>query len=432
MIVPLFIDQLLLTLVGIADTFIVSYAGEAALSGVSLVNAFSTVLIHLFTALASGGAVIVSQYIGRKLQKKAGEAASQLLLISIISSVMVSVLILLVHRPLLRLLFGSVEPAVMDACIIYLLISAYSYPAVAIYNSGSALYRSMGKTNVPMFISLVSNVINIIGNVIGVFILHAGVAGVAYPTLVARVFSAIVVTLLCFRAKHEVYYRMKWVLKWDRDLLKKIAGIAIPNGLESAVHQLVKVALSSFVALFGTYQIAANGVAQSIWSLAALMGLAMGPAFTTVIAQCMGAGEIDAATYYFKKLLKITFLLSLMWNGLILALTPLFLHFYALSDETKHLIFLLVLINNIFNIMTFPFAGPLGNGLRAAGDVKFTTAVSMFLTVAARLAFSAFFCFVLDLQVFGIAWGIALDLTIRAIIFVKRFQSGKWKHFKVI
>ena len=204
LIVPLFLEQLLVMLVGIADTFIVSYAGEAAVSGVSLVNSFSTIFIYLFTALASGGAVVISQYIGRGAKEDGGEAASQLLTASALFAVLVSAVILALRRPMLSLLFGQVEPAVMDACLVYLQISLFSYPALAVYNAGAALYRSMGKTSVTMYVSVAANAINVGGNLAGVFLLNAGVAGVAWPTLIARVFSAVVITVLCFGRKMEV------------------------------------------------------------------------------------------------------------------------------------------------------------------------------------------------------------------------------------
>lgn len=432
MILPLFMEQLLVMLVGMADTLVVSYAGETAVSGVSLVNQFNTIFIYLFTALASGGAVVISQYIGRRAMEDAGKSASQLLLFSAVFSVVVSVLVLFGSEQLLRLLFGRVEPDVMKACVTYLKISAYSYPALAVYNSGAAIYRSLGKTDVTMYLSVVSNVINIIGNLIGVFVLHAGVAGVAWPSLAARVFSAVVITMLCFRKKNGVVYRWRWICKWNAASMKQILGIALPNGLENGVFQLVKVALSSIVALFGTYQIAANGVAQSIWSMAALAGDAMGPAFITVIGQCMGNGDTDAADFYFRKLTRITLLLSSAWNLLIFLLTPLFLMAYALEPETKRLIIWLVLIHNVFNAAAFPFSGALSNGLRAAGDVKFTMVVSVASTLAVRLFLSWLFGIVFDMGVIGIAAAMVCDWIFRAVVFFLRQKSGKWKRFQVI
>ena len=431
MILPLLMEQFLLMLVGLADTMVVSYAGEAAVSGVSLVNSFNTIFINLFTALASGGAVVVSQYIGRRDMKMASESSSQLLMAATVFAVVISIPVLIWKVPLLKGLFGKVEPDVMEACKTYLRISVYSFPALGIYNAGTALYRSIGKTSVTMKISIVSNLINVAGNLIGVFVFRAGVAGVAYPSLIARTFSAVVITLFCFREK-EVSYVGRWIFQWNRELLKKMLSIAIPNGVESGIFQFVKVALSSVVALFGTYQIVANGISQSIWSVAALISVTMGPVFITVIGQCMGAGDIRQAEYYFRKLTKVTVCISVAWNTLIFLITPLLIKIFAVSRQTGQMILYLVLIHNIANAVVFPFADPLGKGLRAAGDAMFTMGISLFTTIGVRLILSILLGIVLDLGVIGIALAMCLDWTVRGVIFWIRFRQGKWKTYRVI
>lgn len=432
LIVPLFLEQLLTILVGLADTFVVSFVGEAAVSGVSLVNSFNTIFIFLFTALVSGGAVIVSQYIGSGDKRKAGEAASQLLMISTVFSTGIVLLLLLFGRTILGWIFGRVEEDVMEACVTYLRISAYSYPALAVYNAGAALCRSIGKTSTTMYIAVVSNIINAAGNLIGVFVLHAGVAGVAWPSLIARTFSAVAVTVLCFRKGNGVYYTKQWILRWNAELLKRILRIALPNGVEQGIFQFVKVALSSIVALFGTYQIAANGIAQSIWSLAALVCVTMGPVFITVIGQCMGAVEDSQAEYYFHRLLKITLLMSVVWNTAVFALTPAVMPFFDVAPETRQLTVWLVLIHNVFNCVAFPFADPLGKGLRAAGDVKFTMVWSIITTIGVRLLFSVLFAIVLKMGVIGIAIAMCMDWCTRAVVFYIRFRGGKWKQYQLI
>ena len=432
LIIPLFLEQLLVALVGMADVFVIGFVGETAVSGVSLVNSFNTIFLNRFTALAAGGAVVISQYIGRGEKELASSSACQLALAAALFSVVVAVLILLNCEPLLRLLFGKVEPEVMTACISYLRISAYSYPALAVYNAGAALYRSFGKTRTTMYISIASNCINVVGNCIGVFVLKAGVAGVAWPSLIARTFSAVIITVLCFSQKNPVSYFWQGLLRLESNLQAKILRIAVPNGFESGIFQLVKVALSSVISMFGTYQIAANGVAQSFWSMAALVCVAMGPVFITVIGQCMGAGDTEAAEYYFHKLLKITLVFATAWNLFIFALTPVVMHFYTLEPETKQLVIWLVLIHNIFNSVAFPFADPLGKGLRACGDVGFTTGISLFTTIGVRLVFSMLFAVVWKMGVIGIAFAMCLDWSMRGIIFWCRFKQGKWKNLKVI
>lgn len=432
MIVPLFFEQLLVMLVGIMDTFIVSYAGEAAVSGVSLVNSFNTIFIYLFTALASGGAVVIAQYIGSQDKKNSILSSSQLLMFSTIFSCVLSLVVLFFQRPILVSLFGRVDKEVMDACMTYLRISAYSYPFIAMYNAGASLYRSMAKTKTTMNISLASNLINVIGNYIGVFVFHAGVAGVAVPSLLARAFSAIAITILCFNRQLVTYYSKEDIFTWNGAMLKRILKIAVPNGIENGIFQFVKVALSSVVALFGTYQIAANGIAQSIWSLAALMGVALGPVYITVIGQCMGKGDTAQAKCYFKKLNRLSLVLSLIWNVLIFFITPVWMKFYRVSEETIQMVIYLVAIHNFFNAFIYPFSGPLSNGLRAAGDVKFTMVVSIASTVLGRFIFSLLFAIYFNLGVIGIALAMCLDWSVRAVIFYLRYRSDKWMKYKVI
>lgn len=427
LIVPLFFEQLLLALVGVADVFVTGFVGEAAVSGVSLVNSFNTIFLNLFTALAAGGAVVISQYIGRRDPERAGATASQLLVSSVIFSVAVMIIMLVFNERLMVLMFGQVEPDVMDACVTYLRISAYSYPALAIYNAGAALYRSFGKTSVTMYVSIVANIVNLVGNCIGVFVLHAGVEGVAWPSLISRTLSAVVITILCFSKANPVQYLGQWLVRVDAGLQAKMLRIAVPNGVESAVFQLVKVALSSMVALFGTYQVAANGVAQSIWNVAALVNVAMGSAFITVIGQCMGAGDTDQAEYYFRKLIKVTLLFSSAWSVVTFLLTLPLMQVYALSDQTKQLIILLVLVHNFFDAFAPTFADPLGKGLRATGDVAFTTGISLFTTIGVRLVFAYLFAIVFDWKALGVCFAMAMDWCVRGVIFWWRFKQGGWK-----
>ena len=241
LIFPLFVEQFLLMLVGIADTFTVSFASEADVSGVSLVNSFNTVLVFVFTALSSGGAVIISQYVGRGDGRRAERSAGQLLMISVLISAALTALILAFHSQLLILLFGRVEAQVMAASRSYLLITTCSIPALAVYDVGAALCRSIGKAGATMYISTAANLVNIIGNCVGVFVLHLGAEGVAWPSLFSRILSAAAVTVYCARQGNAVRYRFPDIFSWDGSLLKKIMGVALPNGLENGVHQLVKV-----------------------------------------------------------------------------------------------------------------------------------------------------------------------------------------------
>ena len=431
-VLPLFIDRLLQLVVGVADTFVISFAGEQAVSGVSLVNQFNNVFIFVSTALASGGAVIISQYIGSKNRDKAGEAGSQLLMAATVFSLLVSALIYMIRSGILHFLFGHVEQAVMDAALTYLAVTVLSYVGIAVYDAGAAMYRSMGRTRVTMYVSLIYNMVNLVGNVIGVFVLRAGVLGVAWPTVISRLLGAVIITVLCFNEKNAVVYQKKSIFCFDPEMLKRVLNVAVPNGVENGVFQFVKVALSSIVSLFGTSQIAANGIAQNFWSLSNAFGNAGSPAFTTVIGQCMGDENEEAAEYYFHRFDKILALGGLIWNVILQAMLPFVLHFYAVSDETRSLIFWAVLVHNAFGFWLFPYWNSTAAGLRAAGDIRFTMVTAVFSTVCVRLVLSYLLGVSLGMGLKGVVVAMIADWVVRGGILIWRVRTGKWKSRRLI
>lgn len=432
MIVPLIIEQLLLMVVGMADTMMVSYAGEAAVSGVSLDTMIYTIFLMLFTALGTGGSVIVSQYIGNGNKDKANLSASQLFMIAGLFGILCSVVMLVCGNGLLNLLYQSVEPSVMDACQTYLWIVVLSFPANAVYNAATALYRSMGKTSVTMKVSMSMNIVNIVGNAIGIFVLHAGAAGVAVPTTVAWYYAAIVMTVCCYSKKNEVFVETKNIMRFDKDIVGRILHVAIPNSIENGLFQAAKVVLGSLIATFGTSQIAANGIGQTIWSLAASILTAMTPAFVTCVGQCMGANDIDGAEYYLWKLMRITTVVSFTWNIVIIVLLPVILSFYSISEETYHLIYIIVIIHNLACGTYGAFFSPFSAALRAAGDVKFTMFASIFCTVVFRTSLSFVLCLGFDMGVIGITLAMISDWALKSIMMMVRYKSGKWKNFQLI
>ncbi len=432
MIIPLLIEQLLQVVVGLADTLMVSYAGEATVSGVSLDTMIYTIFIYLFTAVATGGAVVVSQYLGGRDRGNADLAASQIFHINMVLSVVCMVVMLLLGNAVLSGLYGSVEPEVMDACRIYLRIVTLSFPANAVYNAGAALFRSMGKTRTTMFVSIAMNLINVVGNAIGVFALRAGAAGVAWPTTISWYFAAFVMTAFCLNEKNDVCLRIKKALTFHKTMALRILKIAVPGGIENGLFQLAKVVLGSLIATFGTAQIAANGIGQTIWSFAALVSVALSPVYITVVGQCMGARDDEAADYYMRKLTRLTVFLAVVWNALVLLLLPAILPLYDITAETKRLVFIIVLIHNIFAGIVQPFSMPLAAGLRAAGDVKFAMYSAIFCTVVLRTALSFVLALWLHMGVIGIALAMGIDWTVKAVLDVVRYQGGKWRSFRII
>lgn len=432
LILPLVVEQILSMLVGMVDTVMVSYAGEAAISGVALVDMINYLFITVFAAIATGGAVIVSQYLGDRQEQQANLAASQLYTISLLISGVIAAACLLGHRQILNLLYGSVEADVMAASITYFAITALSFPFLGIYNAAAALFRSMKKTNVTMYVSLLMNAINVVGNAIGIFILKAGVAGVAVPTLIARAVAAIVMTALALNAKNPVSVRPRDVFSWHSGMIRRILNIAIPNGVENGLFALGKVLVVSIISLFGTVQIAANGIANSIDMISIVVVNAMNLAIVTVVGQCVGAQEYDQAAHYTGKMMKISYLATTVLGVIVCLCLPFIRFFYDVSDETWLYTCILVVMHNALAAALHPTSFNLSNTLRAAGDVKYTMYAGIASMIVFRLGSAVLFAIVLNLGVIGVWIAMGSDWLARSVAFWLRYRSGKWKAYRAI
>ncbi len=425
LIIPLIIEQTMAITVGIADTMMVSSVGEAAISGVTLVDMISILLINLFAALATGGAVVTSQFIGARQRDKACLSANQLLMITLIISVGIMLFSIALRGQILRLMFGNIDSNVMENAMTYFWITALSYPFLAVYNSCAALFRAMGNSRVSMFAAFVTNIINISGNAFCIYVLQMGVAGVAVPTLIARVAGAVILIILIRDPHREIYIRIKGFLP-NMPMIRKILFIGIPSGLENSMFQLGKILVVSIIAYFGTTQIAANAVSNNLNSLGCLPGSAISLAMITVVGQCIGARDFDKAKYYTKKLLKLSYILTIGMNLLVMILLPLILPIYSLSDETLKLASILILIHCTCSLFFWPASFVLPNALRAANDVKFTMTVSIVSMWIFRVIFSYILGMYLGWGAIGVWIAMITDWICRMSFFIHRFRSEKW------
>lgn len=432
LIIPLLVEQLFVMLVGMLDTVMVSSAGEAAVSGVSIVNELNFLVITILAALAAGGACIISQYLGNNDKENAGLAASQLMIVSFVFSVIFMTVNLVFCQRILNFLYGGVSPDVMAACTTYFWITALSFPFLGLYNCASAIYRSINETKVTLVVSIIMNVINIIGNYIGVFILHLGVAGVAWPTLVSRMTAALILCWLSFDQRNVVYVCWKKILAWHADMIRRILSIAIPNSIENGLFQFGHVIMMIFISSYGTSQIAAYGVADNLSALAIVAASAMTLAIVTVIGQCVGANDYRQAEYYMKKMVKISVIGSCLNCLIVFLLLPAALKVYTLTPETADLVLQLMYWYCAVGAVLQPVAFVLPSGLRAAGDAKYTMIVGVASMFGVRILLAYIFGTVLHLYVLGTFFAMFLDWVCRIILFTIRYRSGKWKNYRVI
>lgn len=427
LILPLIIEQILAVSVGLVDVMMVSRAaGEAGISGVSLVDTLNVLLITLFSSLATGGAVVSAQYLGRKEPENASKAGSQLIITTLFISLIIMAISLIGNEGILRLIYGEQEPAIMESARIYFFITAFSFPFLAVYNSCAALFRAMGNSKISMFVSLLMNIINVVGIFIMVFLLHMGVEGVAVPTLVARASSALIIFGLIGRKKNIICISNIFRAGIDFRMIKRILNIGVPNGLENSIFQIGKILVQGLTASLGSVAISANAVAGTIAGFALIPGSAMGLAMITVVGQCIGGGNIAEAKQYTIKLMKACYLiLGLLNIGILLLRVPI-VGLFELSGPSAKTTLTLIIYHSICCCIVWPLSFALPNALRAANDVKTTMVISIFSMWAWRIAFSYLLVKGFHMGVLGVWVAMTIDWLFRGICFTIRFARGKW------
>ncbi len=445
LILPLIAEQLLLMTVGMADTVMVTSVGEAAVSAVSLVDNINTLLIQIFSALSTGGAVVVSQYLGRQDRENARGAAKQLVYAALLASTLLMVFALLFRVHILTTVFGNIPDDVMHASLDYFIFTTLAYPFIAVYNAGAALFRAMGNSRVSMFTSLVINLVNIAVNAILIYGYGMGAAGAAIGTLVSRITAAIIVLFLLQRPDNPLCISDLFRPEFRGGMVKRILAIGIPTGLENSLFQMGKLIVLSLVTSLGTTEllrtasIAANGIAGSVSSMVHVPGTAIGLALVTVVGQCIGAGEPGQAVRYTKRLLGFSYLMVGSLSVLLFFVGGPVVSLFKLGPETTAMAKEVLRIFSVFSVFVWPLSFVLPNALRAAGDALFTMGVSLASMFTFRLGLSyllspatLFGIPMLGLGLQGVWIAMCLDWVVRGIFFYLRFRSGKWQDIKVI
>ena len=434
LLIPVVLEQLLNSIMGTADTMMVSNVGSAAISAVSLVDSINVLVIQAFSALAAGGAIVCAQYIGQKNKEKANESARQVLFIITAISVAVSLICLVFQKPLLSLIFGSVEPAVMRASETYFFYTALSFPFIAAYDSAASIFRAQDNTKGPMIISIISNVMNIAGNAVMIWVFHMGVAGAALSTLISRIFCAVVVIIQLRKEKEgqEIVVRDYFEIRPDWSMIRRILGLGIPSGIENSMFQLGKLAIQSTVSTLGTTAIAAQAMTNILENLNGIAAIGVGVGLMTIVGQCLGAGRQDEAVYYIKKLCVIAEVIIIISCLGVFALTKPITILGGMEKESADMCFHMVMWITIVKPLVWIMAFIPGYGLRAAGDVKFSMIVSCCTMWACRFCLCVFLIRVMGFGPMGVWIGMFADWTLRGIIFTWRFHSRKWLQHKVI
>jgi len=430
---PLIIEQILAVTMGAVDTIMVSSVGEHAVSAVNIIDNINNLLIIAFTAMCTGGAVVVSQYIGRQDFKESSIASKQLVYIVALTSLIMTVISVTFRRPIISLIYGKIEDDVMKAASIYFLITAISYPFLAVNNANAALFRAIGNSKVPMLIALLVNIMNIAGNAFLIYGLKIGVAGAAISTLVCRITASTITTTMLNRNKtSSISLSGLTRVRFIKSMIRNILNVGIPSGIESSMFQIGRLLTQRIFPVFGTSAMAANAVTGVINSFSFMPGTAYGIALLTIVGQCVGAGDYTEAKKQTRKIMKLAYITLFTMSALIFIFIEPLVSMFSLSVEAHNLAKTFMSIHCISMALGWPISFAMPNALRAAGDARFVMMASTISMWVVRVCAAYLFTFTLAVGPLGVWLAMGADFFVRGSAFTLRWRSGKWQEKRVI
>ena len=432
LVIPLILEQFFAVTIDIVASLMVARAGEAAVSGISLVNSVNALLVQAFSALATGGAVVCSQYLGKEDLGAARLSARQLYYSVFAVSSFITLITLVLRDQLIRWIFGSLESDVLRATQIYFTMSAISYPMLAIYNAGAAVSRAIGSTRISLFIAILMNVVNIAADYILIIVMELDVLGAGIAMLLARAAGAFDISLFLMNINNQVHIRGLFRFSLDFGIIKRILGIGIPSGIENGLFQFGKVLVTGLVSSFGTASIAAYAVSNNISNFITVPSGALGLAMITVVGRCIGANDVKQARQYTLKLMGVAYAGMFITASISFFLANTILGWYGLTDETNQMAFVMIRMFAVFAALFHISSFCMPNALRAAGDVKFTMTVSIICMWAVRVTLSYILGLWAGMGVVGVWLAMCLEWAVRSVIFLLRFRGEKWYQHRVI
>lgn len=432
LLIPIVVEQLLNSFMGMIDTMMVSNVGSEALSGVSLVDSVNNLIVQLFSAMATGAAIVCSHYVGMRDKEGANNAAKQVVISVGVIALVITVFGITFKRQILGIIFGQIEPGVMENAVIYFFFTALSYPFLALFSAGSAIFRSCGNSRYPMTVSVISNVINIIGNYILIFTFDMGVTGAAIATLISRIFCMVAVYVALAKPRQDIVVNDYMNIRPDWSLIKTILAIGIPSGIENSMFQFGKLAIQSTVSTMGTAVIAAQAMTNILESLNGIFGLGVGMCLMTVVGQCMGAGRKEEARYYIIKLCIIAEVGITISCLLVYAMLRPVTVIAGMESTSAALCIEMMTAITIVKPLIWTGSFVPAYGLRAAGDVRFSMTTSIITMWGCRVALCIFLVRTYNMGPMAVWYGMFADWALRSVIFFSRFLSGKWMKKEVI
>ena len=431
-LIPVIFEQLVVAGLGIADTFMVSSLGETAIAGVALVNRIDNFAKQFFIALATGGSVVLAQYIGAKNHQSAQIALKENIKVVVSLGFILMLIMVFFKDSILTLLFGKADKDVLEISRSFFTVTALSYPFVSLYYAATAVFRAMGESKTPFAASIAMALVNIALKYIFIFKMNMGVSGAALSTLFAMALVGLVLVFLLRSPKNEVPLCGLMNLRFNRVITAKILAVSVPNGIEQGMFQLGALAIAGLVSALGTASIAADSIARTVSPFIHCIGTSFNTVMIMVIGQCMGAGHTDESIFYTKHILKLDYLITIAVAIIFMIFLNPLISIFNVSKQVHTLSFYIMVLYITCTCFIYPTSFALASMLRGAGDTKFVMVVSTASMFLFRIGAAYIFVYIFKAGIIGTWLAMVSDWVIRSIIFIIRFKSLKWAKNKVI
>lgn len=443
LVVPIVVESVFSTSLGMIDSVMVSnWIGDNAGNAVGNVDDVSNLIIQLFSAFATGGVIITSQYLGAGRTDDANKSAKHVVVIVMLASTAICLLCLALNYPLLKLFFGGVSEQVFGYQRQYFYIIAASFPFIGLFNVCAALLRAQRKSLVTMTSAGLSLIVNLILNTLFMYVWRWEVIGAALATLLSRMVPALYTFALITRKRFAVHINVFEKFRFDRSMVKHILFIAVPSGIENCLFQLGKVMTSTFVnaGFYTTYSEAfpqgvnieanANSMAKALNGIASVVGGGVNTSALTVVGQAVGTGDADQTKYYIKKMFAVAFAANAVAVSAILATCHWLVQLYGYSQEAQNEALKCLYFCLCFQFVTYPLSFTAPAVLKATSDVKYV----MFVAVGSMILVRVGLCWLLVGGVCGVRLGafgywiaMCADWVMRSVLFMARIATGRWK-----
>lgn len=427
---PIAMQNFLQSALNMIDVLMVGKLGETAISSVGIANQLFFLLILISFGINSGAAVFIAQYWGKKDITNIRKVAGIALITSFIFGFILTIAAVMFSDIFMQLFIGDNDKEVIKIGSDYLRITGISYIATTLSFSVSMLLRSIGKTKLPMYTSILSFVINVILNYLLIYgnvgFPAMGVNGAAVATTVARVVEFTVIFYFIYKLKYEIAGKISEFLNFDLIFFKKFINTSFPVIMNELMWASGIVVYNLIYSRMGRNAVAAINIENSIEKMAFVIFLGTASAAGAIIGKSIGAGREEEAYRYGVKIIKSGIILSSVVAVLIALGGRYILSMYNVSDSVRKDAMIILIIFSFYLVIKIINLHNLIGVLRSGGDTKYAFLLDVAAMWTVSIPLGAVSAFYFKLPVYYVFLIVNIEEIIKLLFGMARFISKKW------